>query len=64
MDFKYLYETELRNSCNFFKWGGERLRGRDDGGNVTVYNISLIGIVTVKPSLYHEYILIKIYSKK
>jgi hypothetical protein len=29
-----------------------------------MYNVSLIGIITMKPSAYHEYILIKIYLKK
>jgi hypothetical protein len=28
-----------------------------------MYNISLIGFVTMNPSLYNEYILIKIYNK-
>jgi hypothetical protein len=33
MDFIYLYEIKLRNSCNCFKWVG-RGRGRNDGGKV------------------------------
>jgi hypothetical protein len=38
---------------------GRELRRRDDGGNVTMYNISLTGIIT-----YNEFILIKIYLKE
>jgi hypothetical protein len=59
MDLIFLYETELRNLCNCFKWVGKELRRRDDGGNVTMYNISLTGIIT-----YNEFILIKIYLKE
>jgi hypothetical protein len=38
---------------------GRGLRGRDNGGNVKMCNISLIEIVTMNPP-YNEYILIKI----
>jgi hypothetical protein len=34
--------------------------GRDDGGKVTMFNISLIGIVTMNPP-HDEYTPIKIY---
>jgi hypothetical protein len=40
-----------------------RLRGRDDGGNVADYNISLIRIVTMNHP-HHEYSLINIYLKR
>jgi hypothetical protein len=43
---------------------GRGLRWREDGGDL-MYNISLIGIVTMNPSLiYNEYILIKFFIKK
>jgi hypothetical protein len=35
MDFIYLYETELENLSNCFKWDGEGAGGRDNGANVT-----------------------------
>jgi hypothetical protein len=38
---------------------GRELRGRDDGDNITN-----VGIITMKPPLYHEYIVIKIHLKR
>jgi hypothetical protein len=34
MDFIYLHEIEERNLLQF-KWGGEGVEGRGNGGNVT-----------------------------
>jgi hypothetical protein len=36
------------------------LRGRDDGNNVNIYNLSLISIVTTNSPRYNEYIYILI----
>jgi hypothetical protein len=43
---------------------GRGFRGRNYGGDVIRYNISLIGIVTMNCPLYNKYILIKIIFKK
>jgi hypothetical protein len=59
MDFIHLYETELKNLLQLLLvgwgggWGGETM-----GAMQIMYNISLIGIVTMN-SPYNEYILIK-----
>jgi hypothetical protein len=57
MDFIYVYELEQETSCNCFKWGGRRLRGRDDGGDVQYKSNRNCHY---ESSLYNEYILIKI----
>jgi hypothetical protein len=65
MDFIYLYEYipnwNKETSCNCFKWGREGVGGRDEGAMCLMYNLSLIGIGTMTPPLYNEYIVIKIY---
>jgi hypothetical protein len=43
---------------------GRALRGRDDGDNISKYNISLIGIMIMNPLLYKDYILIKCIKKE
>jgi hypothetical protein len=43
-------------------WKG--LRGRDNGGSVNMYNISLIRIVTIDTTLHKDYILRKKLYKK
>jgi hypothetical protein len=58
MDFIYYMKSNKENSCNCFKWGGKGLAGRDGGGDLTMHNISLFGIVTMNLPLYNEYILI------
>jgi hypothetical protein len=49
MDFIYLYEIEQRTSCNCFTWSGEKVEGRDGGGDVTNVQYKLFGIVTMDP---------------
>jgi hypothetical protein len=61
MDFIYMYEIEQRNLLQLHKWGREGNEGERGWGNLTNYNINLIGIVTMNPPLYIEYILIKIF---
>jgi hypothetical protein len=34
---------------NYFKWGGEGNRGRDSGGNLSMFHIRLYRIVTLNP---------------
>jgi hypothetical protein len=44
-------------------WGGSQ-EGEIMGAMYIIYSISLIGIVTMNPHLYNEYILIKIITKR
>jgi hypothetical protein len=64
MDFIYLYERELKTSCNCFGWGGEGLRGRDNGGNVNNVQCKSDWNCHFKSPLYNVYILINFIIKK
>jgi hypothetical protein len=62
MDFIYLICNGTKKPLAIALSGARTgLRGRDDGGDLRMYNISLIRIVTMNPALYNEYILIKFF---
>jgi hypothetical protein len=42
-----LIRNRTKISCNCLEWGREGLRTREVRGDLTIYNISLIGTVTM-----------------
>jgi hypothetical protein len=57
----YAYMKEnYEISCNFFKWGGEGLRGRDNEGITNNVQYKSNWNCHYESPLYNEYILIKI----